>query len=221
MPTYQDLALPGVAAGRDRTRAVFGQVMGLVAITVACTALGAYIGRDLSYRAGFFLYLVAFGCVFGLQVAARAGREQLALALLFGLGLVIGIATGPVIHYYAQTQPAALWQAAGTTALFCGALGAYGYSTRRDLSRYYRLFFWALIGLLVFGIIGLLIYIPNGNVIYCVAGLAIFGGFTVLDFNRLRSAELASAPLLAASIFLDIFNVFLLLLSLFGGGNRR
>ncbi|HSO99792.1 MAG TPA: Bax inhibitor-1 family protein [Solirubrobacteraceae bacterium] len=222
MPTYQDLAYgTGVAAGRERTRAVFGQVMGLVALTVGCTALGAYVGRNLNYRTGFFLYLLAFACLFGLQFAARAGREQLAIGLLFGLGLLLGIATAPVINYYAQTQPAALWQAAGTTALFCGALGAYGYSTRRDLSRYYRLFFWALIALLVFGIVGLLVAIPHGHVIYCVAGLAIFGGFTVLDFNRLKGANLASAPLLAASIFLDIFNVFLLLLSLFGGGGSR
>ena len=74
---------------------------------------------------------------------------------------------------------------------------------------------------MIFGIVGLLVAIPGGNVIYCVAGLAIFGGFTVLDFNRLKGANLASAPLLAASIFLDIFNVFLLLLSLFGGGGNR
>ena len=39
-----------------------------------------------------------------------------------------------------------------------------------------------------------------------------FGGLTVLDFNRLRSAngDAAVAPLIAASIFLDILNVFLL-----------
>ena len=33
---------------RHPARAVFGQVMGLVAITVGFSALGAYIGRDLS-----------------------------------------------------------------------------------------------------------------------------------------------------------------------------
>jgi FtsH-binding integral membrane protein len=33
-----------------------------------------------------------------------------------------------------------------------------------------------------------------------------------------RSQDIRTAPLLAASIFLDILNVFLLLLSLFGGG---
>jgi FtsH-binding integral membrane protein len=48
----------------------------------------------------------------------------------------------------------------------------------------------------------------------------IFGGFTIVDFNRLRRASAASAVGIAASIFLDIFNVFLLLLQLFGGGRE-
>lgn len=222
MPTYNDFALRGASLTRDRSREMFGQVMGLVALTVACTALGAYVGRNMDYRSGFFLYLLAFGCVFGLQFAVRAGREQLAIGLLFGFGLLLGIATGPVLHYYSQTQPSALWQAAGATAGFIGILGAAGYATRRDLSAYYRVFFWALVGLLVFGLIALFVAIPGANIIYSLAGLVIFGGFTVLDFNRLaRMDSVALAPLIAASIFLDIFNVFLLLLSLFGGGGNR
>jgi FtsH-binding integral membrane protein len=52
-------------------------------------------------------------------------------------------------------------------------------------------------------------------VIYAVAGLGIFGAFTIYDFNRLRQGTDA-AVVIAASIFLDIFNVFLLLLDLFG-----
>ena len=51
-------------------------------------------------------------------------------------------------------------------------------------------------------------------------GLVIFGGFTIFDFNRLRRADMASAVPIAAAIFLDIFNVFLLFLRIFGGGGR-
>jgi len=42
----------------------------------------------------------------------------------------------------------------------------------------------------------------------------------VEDFNRLRRASGVSAIAIAASIFLDIFNVFLLLLELFGGSRE-
>jgi FtsH-binding integral membrane protein len=39
-----------------------------------------------------------------------------------------------VLAVYAKAEPGVLYQAAGSTALFVGGHGAYGYSTRRDLS---------------------------------------------------------------------------------------
>jgi modulator of FtsH protease len=200
---------------------VFGQVMGLVALTVGCAALGAYIGRNLSGGAGILLFIAAFACIFGLNAAAARGREQLAIGLLFGLGLLLGMAVGPVLAYYADTNPAVLWQACGATAAFVGALGAVGYATRRDLSYWARALFWALLGLILVGIVLIFVHIPHANIVYAVLGLVVFGAFTIFDFNRLRRTTMAGAVPIAASIFLDIFNVFLFMLSLFGGGNRR
>jgi modulator of FtsH protease len=208
----------GVEVTRDQTRAVFGQVMGLVALTIACTALGAYVGRDLTGGTGIAFFIGAFACVFGLNGASERGHEQLAIGLLFGLGLFIGLAVAPALGHYAKAQPSALWQAAGATAAFVAALGAYGYATRRDLSSWVRTLVWALLALIVFGIVGLFVVIPNYNIIYSVLGLVIFGGFTIFDFNRLRKASADTAVPIAAGIFLDIFNVFLLLLELFAGG---
>ena len=155
--TYDDAAVGARAVELD-ARALLGRVMGFVAVTVGFTALGAYIGRDLSGAAGLVLFIAAFGCIFGLNVAAARGREQLALGLLFALGLLLGLAVAPVIADYAEGDPSALWQAAAATAAFVGALGAY----------------------------------------------------------RLRRAGAESAVPIAAGIFLDILNVFLLLLNLFG-----
>jgi FtsH-binding integral membrane protein len=217
MPTYDDLALGGGAITRDRTREVFGQVMGLVALTVGCAALGAYIGRNLSGGTGLVMFIGAFACIFGLNIASARGHEQLAIGLLFGLGLLLGMAVGPVLAVYAKTDPGVLWQACGATAVFVGGMGAYGYSTRRDLSSWARTLLWAIIGLLLFGLIGIFVAIPHGNIIYSVAGLAIFGAFTIFDFNRLRRASMSSAVPIAASIFLDIFNIFLFMLRLLGG----
>jgi modulator of FtsH protease len=78
--------------------------------------------------------------------------------------------------------------------------------------------FWALIGLIVFGIVAIFVQIPNSALIYAILGLVIFAGLTACDFQRLRrNQDIRTAPLLAASIFLDILNVFLLFLSIFGG----
>jgi modulator of FtsH protease len=98
-----------------------------------------------------------------------------------------------------------------------GGFGAAGYATRRDLSGIARALFWALIALIVFGIVAIFVQIPHSSLIYAVVGLVIFAGLTAYDFQRLRNArDIRTAPLLAASIFLDVLNVFLLLLSLFG-----
>src|SRR3954467_4471588 len=215
--TADQPALPGRPIAHDLSRALLGQVMGLVAVTVGFSALGAYLGRDLSGATGLVLFIGAFACIVGLNVAAAKGREQLAIGLLFGLGLLLGLAVAPVIADYANADPSALWQSAGATAAFVAGCGAYGYATRRDLSSWARTLFWAILGLIVFGIVAIFVSIPNGNLIYAIAGLGIFGAFTIFDFNRLRRAETEGAVPIAASIFLDIFNVFLLFLGLFGG----
>jgi modulator of FtsH protease len=203
---------------RDQARTVFGQVMGLVALTLGFLALGAYIGRDLSGGAGILFFIGGFACIFGLNIASSRGREQLAITLLFGLGLLLGLALGPVLNAYATADPAAVWQAAGATGGFVAILGTAGYATRRDLSSWARFLFWGLLVLLVFGLVTIFVSIPNANLIWSIGGLVIFGGYTIFDFNRLRRAGADSAVPIAASIFLDVLNIFLFFLQLFGGG---
>jgi FtsH-binding integral membrane protein len=164
------------------------------------------------------LFIAAFACLIAMNVAAQRS-EGLTGLLLFGFGLLIGVATAPTLSYYVSADPQAVWQAGAATTLFIAGFGAAGYATRRDLSALARILFWALIGLIVFGIVAIFVAIPNGALIYAILGLVIFAGLTAFDFQRLRrSKDIRIAPLLAASIFLDILNVFLLLLSLLGGG---
>src|SRR5688500_19904172 len=103
--TAAQAALPGRPIAHDQARALLGQVMGLVAVTVGFSALGAYLGRDLSGGTGLLLFIGAFACIIGLSLAAAKGREQLAIGLLFGLGLLLGLAIAPVVADYADTDP--------------------------------------------------------------------------------------------------------------------
>jgi FtsH-binding integral membrane protein len=75
--------------------------------------------------------------------------------------------------------------------------------------------FWALLALIVFGIVLVLVNIRVGALIYSVLGLVIFAGFTMFDFQRIRLSRDIRSAALAASIFLDILNVFLFFLQLF------
>jgi FtsH-binding integral membrane protein len=223
MPTYEQLGFgQGAALTGDRAKTVFGQVMGLVAFAMGFAALGAYIARDIQGVTSFIFFIGAFACIYGLNAATARGHEQLAVGLLFGMALLLGMFISSLIVYYVKTNPGVVWQAAGSTAIFTAALGGYGYSTRRDLSDVQKWAFRAFWVVLLFGIIALFVSIPASNIIYCVLMLAVFGGFTMYDFQRLSKQPGNVSPVpIAASIFLDIFNVFILFLSLFGGGSRR
>ena len=202
-------------AARDRTHTLFGQTMGYVAVTTGFFALGSYLGRNLFTGWAIVWYIVAFACLIGMNFTVRRS-PGLSVVLLFVVGTTLGLALAPTLVYYASTNPQALWQAGGATALFIAGFGAAGYATRRDLSGLGRLCFWALLALIVFGIVLIFVRIPAGDLIYSVLGLVIFAGLTMFDFQRLRrSKDIDSAPLLAASIFLDALNVFLFFLRIF------
>jgi len=203
----------GTASGED-THTLFGQTMGYVAATGGLFALGAYLGRDLPYGWSFAGYIAAFICLIGMNYTRQSGGAS--TGLLFAVGLLLGLASSPVLAYYASTDPAVLWQAGGATALFIAGCGAIGYATRRDLSAIGRVSFWALVGLIVFGVVMIFVNIPGADLAYCILGLVIFAGLTMFDFQRLRlSSDADSAPLIAASIFLDALNVFFFFLRIF------
>lgn len=208
----------GVSA-RDRGRTLFGQTMGLVAMVAGFFALGAYAGRNLTHVVAFGAYIAAFLVLLAMRLAARRSRGFSA-ALLMIFGVLIGAGSSPMLVVYADYDPQVLWQAGGATALFVAAFGSIGYMTRRNLYWLARVSFFALLLLFAFGIVLIFVRIPHGSQIYAGLGLVIFAGLTMADFQRLRRTEgLNSAPFLAASIFLDLLNVFFFFLRIFSREN--
>jgi FtsH-binding integral membrane protein len=224
----ESVTYPGTGAARrqgdgitrSQAHTLFAVTMGYVAITAALFALGAYLGRNLTGAVGIVAFIAAFGILIGMRFAA-ARSQELAVALLALFGLLIGLAVAPTVAYYASMDPQALWYAGGATALFILAFGTAGWATRRDLTALARVLTWALLALIVAGIVLIFVHIPGGALVYSILGLVIFAGFVMFDFQRLRhTQDIRQAPLLAASIFLDILNVFLFFLQIFSGQDR-
>jgi FtsH-binding integral membrane protein len=214
--TYQRMG----TAARGQVHALFAQTMAYVAATAALFALGAWLGHNLTGGAGIVAFIAAFVCLIGMRFAARRS-QQLTVGLLAAFGLLIGVAVAPTVAYYGSMDPRALWEAGGATALFIAGFGAAGYATRRDLAPLARVLFWALLALIVVGLVLTFVHIPGADLAYSVLGLVIFAGFTMFDFQRLRTnQDITSAPMLAASIFLDVLNVFLFFLEIFSGSDR-
>ena len=95
--------------------------MGFVALTAALFAAGAYVGRDLSYGLGIVWFIAAIACLIGMRFAVRRS-QQVTVGLLVAFGVLIGLALAPTLAYYASTNPGALSESAGATALFIAGL---------------------------------------------------------------------------------------------------
>ena len=116
------------------------------------------------------------------------------------------------------------------TAVYFGALAAYGLLTHRDLSGLRPILTSGLIFLILFGLV--IMFIPGFTALdqmACIVGIAIFLGYTAYDTQKIRSfySYYAGYPdmLEKASIFsalqlyLDFLNLFVYLLRFLG--NRK
>ncbi len=116
------------------------------------------------------------------------------------------------------------------TAVYFGALAAYGLLTHRDLSGLRPILTSGLIFLILFGLVTM--FIPGFTALdqmACIVGIAIFLGYTAYDTQKIRSfySYYAGYPdmLEKASIFsalqlyLDFLNLFVYLLRFLG--NRK
>ena len=198
--------------------AVLGKVMGLLGFAFLFTAGGAVIGRSLGPGAFLLSIVGSFGTLIALQFLRE--RSPLNLALLYGFATFEGMALGLILEaYVARGLGGAVFNAAATTAAVTLAAGAYGYTTKRDLSGLGGILLVGLIGVVVASVVGIFVQLPLLYIGISAVAAVLFTGFLVFDLNRVansRGATEGQAILLAVSVYLDIFNLFLALLRLFG-----
>jgi FtsH-binding integral membrane protein len=203
------------------TQSLLGQVLGITAIGFAITALAVYLFRDTITSPWNWIALIG-GFVLLLAINGTRANPGLSLGLFYAFAFLEGIGITPLISYYLHVAPDAVWNAAVTTAAGMGALGAIVYGTGLDLRRFQGIFMIALLGLIVIGIISIFVRFVSPT-IYSWATLAIFTGFTLIDFARIRAGGDGLTPVqMATSIYLDVLNIFLALLQIFGNrGSSR
>ncbi len=213
-----NLSIFDAHAAERATSATFllGQVMFLVAIALAFAAAGTYIGRDLAYGTAMICEFGALGMLIVQMFVPALRMGSVGMAWMFALALLLGLGLGPVIAYYSTSDPSALYEAAGGTALTVGAMGSYGFATSRDLTRWMRPLFWALLG--VFGISILLILIGSGeHLVLNIAIYVIVSAYLAIYFQLVRRvATERDVVWLATGVFINIVNIFLTLLRIFG-----
>jgi len=205
------------AIGTQRS-AVLNRVLGLLGFAFLFTAGGAVIGRSLGPGALLISVIGSFATLIALQFLRE--RSPLNLALLYGFATFEGMLLGQILDAYIKGGMGGVVVSAGlTTAAVALAAGAYGYTTKRDLSGMGGLLFIGLLGVLVASVVGIFVQAPLLYIGISAVAAVLFTGFLVFDLNRVAAARGATEGmtiLLAVSVYLDIINLFLALLRIFG-----
>jgi FtsH-binding integral membrane protein len=166
---------------------------------------------------------------FGLVVILSAALRRLSPAAAASMFLVFSLINGLTLSviFFAYTQ-ATIFQAFVTAAGMFGAMSVYGMVTKRDLTSWGSFFFMGLIGLVIASIVNVFIHSSALGFMVSVLGVLVFVGLTAWDTQKLKSYATVTGPMQenlaiigALALYLDFINLFLMLLRLFGGGDRR
>ncbi len=213
---------------------VESQVYALFAFAVCLTCIGVYVGMIYSST------LFATGMTFAMLLAELAlivtsgwwSRQSPLNILLFALfPLLSGITIAPylasVIVGYSNGA-SILLNALIATVFMTGSSAVLAKLSGWNLSGLGRGLLFSLLGLIGIGIIQ--IFVPSlrtgmTEMIVSGAGVVIFGLFTAYDLQRIVSmGRMGVSPfVLALSLYLDIFNLFLSIVRFMVAisGNRR
>jgi modulator of FtsH protease len=198
---------------------IVGQVMGLLAFSMLFTAGGAVLGRMLG-PGGMILSIVgSLGTLLVLMFARSKLSAGVALGLFYAFSVFEGMALGLIIEsYIARGLGSVVLNAAVTTAGLTLALGAYAWTTKRDLTGMAPYLMGGLFAVIIAGLVGIFFQSSMFHFILAVVTAVLFSGFVMFDLQRLKNANAMTddAIMLAVSIYLSIFNLFLAILRIFG-----
>jgi FtsH-binding integral membrane protein len=133
----------------------------------------------------------------------------------------MGVSLSLLFHTY--TSASIVMALVGTTVSF-GALAAWGYFTRRDISNWGSFLFAGVIGLVVAGLLNIWLESSVLQMTLNVLTILIFLGLTAYDMNRIRDMFWSASPseiermqwFGALSLYINFVNIFVSMLQLFG-----
>lgn len=173
----------------------------------------------------FHIVLLVAELAVVLILSARIQKLQVTTAR--GLFLAYAVLNGLVFSaYFIIYEMTSLVLVFLMTGLYFGAMAAYGHVTKTDLSRLRPILIGGLIFLILFGLVSLFLPLGAMDRLVCLAGIAIFMGFTAYDTQKIRAyyacyqgdpQMLSRASIFSAlQLYLDFINLFLYLLRFLG-----
>lgn len=217
-------ALTAVEQLNTRVAGVLGRMcLGVIATFITASVVNG-LGIVPALFQGFLGYVIIFlplvmslGIGFFGQNLSTSAIKGLYFAFASAMGLSLSLL------FYLFTTASIVTALIGTSVSF-GALAAWGYFTKRDLSGWGPFLFAGVIGLIIASIIGIFLESTALQMTINVLCIVIFLGMTAYDMNRMReelyyeSDEVVDRTqwYLALSLYINFINIFTSLLQLIG-----
>jgi FtsH-binding integral membrane protein len=223
-----------VASAHDDIRRGFVQkVYGLVAVQLAATAaLAAPIATAsdawLEEHAGLFVFST-FGFLVLMVVMMCGGQQMLRkhptnLLFLAGFTLLESVSVGFLCAAYEMES---VLLCLGVTAAVAGALTAYAFNTKVDVTGMGGYLRSCSLALFAVGILGLFVRIPMLQLAYAAGGALLISGYLVYDTQLIVGGKtehkfsIDDYVLAALSLYMDLVRLFMFILRLVGKQRER
>lgn len=222
----------GGAIAAGGLRAYLIKVYNYMAGGLALTGAVAYYGASSGFYASIigtwlFWVILLSPLALVLFLSYRIQRISLGVAQVsfWAYAGLVGLSlSGIFLIYTGESIARVFFITAGTF----GATSLYGYTTKRDLSRFGSFLFMGLIGIIIAGIVNFFLKSSALQLTISAIGVLVFVGLTAYDTQRIkaiyadgddRAVSGKKAILGALALYLDFLNLFLMLMQLLG--NRR
>ena len=214
-----------VRTGAERAtlvRRTYSLVFASILVTIGATA---WAMTQPSIMQGvrqhpFITILCVFVPLFLAMRARDAFPQNIGFVFLFTFAE--GLYLAPFIAMAEAQSPGIASQAGLLTFTAFGALTMYSFLSRRDFSAWGSFLFVGLIVLIVTSVLNMFVGSAAGYTWIAGIGVLLFSGLLVFDTWRLRNVFGPEDYVMAAvSIYLDLLNMFLFILSLLGGNRKN
>ncbi|OGG96999.1 MAG: hypothetical protein A2527_02775 [Candidatus Lambdaproteobacteria bacterium RIFOXYD2_FULL_50_16] len=195
------------------------KVYGLLALSTFMAAGAAWVTSSneaflMTVAQNQFLFFIAELAAIFFTFWARK-QENLGLIALFTFTSLTGVTTAPVLLMYTGGS---IVNAALLTGIVFVGLSGYTVTSKKDFSFMGGMLTTGLIVLIVGGLLNALVFHSSaGSFMFSSAAVFLFSGFIIYDtFNIMHRYPADETIAATLSLYLDILNLFMALLSILG-----
>lgn len=167
--------------------------------------------------------IAEFILVFILSLAINKLSSTMARLMFYLYSLMNGILFSSLAFVF---TPVSILYTLGVATIMFIVIGAYGYTTKEDLTKYSKFLLTGLITIIIISIINIFIKAPALYWLGTIFGVVIFSALIAFDINRIKyiafnvvgnEEDMEKLGIIGAlNLYLDFINLFIYLLRIFG-----